>query len=244
MNFAEPSRDSYTARETYAWPTIWVLNGATVATANVQLVIGVPQNSTGGLTAGNIGSAMLAASVLFTSPVLRAEIISDAATGAFGPDGKTPIMPVSQWYRDNLTYNSTTYVNRSWSFTGALEQMSIFSPSGSGDDVTRFTLKRTAAGTNSAVNVLDSYKKADDIKKLAYNWNPFHVDSTTDDAANTNWPSADVFHLALDFDDVPNNFLPVNVGDILELDLTLAQATASQKNFIVLSQVYNDAFSN
>jgi len=243
VNFAEPCRDSFLARELYAWPTTWIKNGTVVQTANIQMNIAVPNTTTAGLTRANINTTMSAGYQLMETPVIRGEVVFDAGTGVFDAQTGLPVMPGTQWYRDNLIYSSTNFMNRIWSFLGNINQMSIFSPDTSGDDVWKCTLKRTPVG-GSVTNIFDGSKKVRDGESLVYGWNPYHLGITTGDATGTNWHAADVFHLAMDFDDTPTNFLPFNQGDVLELDLTLYQATASQKNLIVISQVYNDMLTN
>jgi hypothetical protein len=114
-SFAEPSRDSYTAREAFAWPTFWQSGKK----AKVEAVIGIPAND--GITA----------------PVMRTEIVVD---NVYGPtaNGKD-VMPIVCWIRDTQDYAATLIRMRNWPFEGRLAQVSVFSPAM--DDVATFELK-------------------------------------------------------------------------------------------------------
>ena len=234
VNFAEPSRDTYSARAAFAWPTSWVnSSGKLVATANVQLEIGIPANST---VAGT--SSMTSGGQLLINPAVRAEIVTDLVTGPFASDGVTPIMPITHWYRQFETYTGTTVQIRKFPFVGNLSQMSVFSPNGSGDDCTTVQIQK-----NNAF-VFNSSKKINDDTNLQYEWNYNHLGTSSGDLAGTNWPAADVTHVAQDFDDDPTSWLPIGASDILELDIILAQATASNKSLLILSQVWRDALAS
>ena len=233
VNYAEPSRDSYTARSAFAWPTSWVnAAGTIIATAQVQLEIGIPQNSTVAST-----SVMTSNGLLFTGPAVRAEIITDNVSGPLDSTGK-PVMPIVHWYRQIETYTGTSVQVRKFPFIGNLSQVSIFSPNGSGDDATVLQIQKNNQ------NVLLSGKRINDDTNIVYFWNTGHLGTTAGDLTGTNWPAADVTHVAQDFDDDPTSWLTIGSGDILELDLTLAQATASNKNLVLLSQVWRDALAS
>ncbi len=181
LNFAEPSRDSYAARAFFGVPTIWLdrTSGATVKTAKVQFSLTVPGAST---VASYVPTTSMATGKYnIKSPAYRAEVVYDkGASGPFVGDdlvngqwvqGKnsttTPMLPLTHFYRLNIGYSSTTPVIRGadLSFTGALQQMSIFSPNASGDDVTTYQFKKNGD------TKLDSSKQADDLLKNNNDWN-------------------------------------------------------------------------
>jgi hypothetical protein len=114
--FAEPSRDSYTARDSFAWPTLW----ASGRVAKIQVKLSVP---------ANVGVA---------NPVMRATHIYDNVLGPVvsGNDA----MPITHWYRDTETYSGTAVPVQKWPFqAGALQQVTVFCPAN--DDVATFQVK-------------------------------------------------------------------------------------------------------
>lgn len=229
QNFAEPSRDSYAARQAFAWPTSWVLNGQIVKTATIGVDLSIPSQSTA-LSAMGTGLYNLA------NPAIRAEIITDTSTGSFGPDKVTPVMPVTHWFRDTQVYSSTSKTIRDWAFYGVVQQMSFLCPSA--NDILTFNLKK------NNVTLIDTSKAVNDTKNLDYGWNSGHINTSSGDLAGINWPAADSMHLALDFDDDPTSALVRNNGDILELNLNLTYSSiAASPNIVVISQVWRDALS-
>lgn len=146
--FAEPSRDSYTAREAFAWPTLW----ASGRTAKIQFVIGVPANA---------GVA---------TPVMRATHIYDLVTGPVNPTTKADMMPLTMWYRDSETYAGTNVVLQNWPFaSGNLQQLQIFCPAG--DDVATFTFK------GDSTTLSEGDKAGLDNDNNNYNWNSAGVNA-------------------------------------------------------------------
>jgi hypothetical protein len=114
--FAEPFRDSYTAREAFAWPTLWASGNQ----AKIQFQIAIP---------ANVGIA---------NPVLRATHVYD---NILGPviNGKDAML-LTHWYRDTQTYAGVAVPIQDWPFqAGALQQVTVFSPAG--DDVATFQVK-------------------------------------------------------------------------------------------------------
>ena len=224
VNFAEPSRESYTARQAFAWPTSWA-NGQR---AKIQFEIGVPNNT-------NITLATMATGkAFFTNPVIRAEEVIDYVTGPVDSTGKA-IMPITHWFRQPESYGGTNPVIRKFPFTGILQQSTIFSPA-STDYVTGYEIKLNnspqAKGTLASRGVLNG----------DYAWNNTAQMSV---ATNGTVTASTQFDLAFDFDDdaSPTNSLPVGGNDILEYNLTLAAASATNKTLTILSQVYRDALA-
>jgi len=227
--FAEPSRDSYTARQAFGWCTQWLRPGATssdnptlVKKANIQIKAVVAPGAPAALTA----------------PAIRAYQVTDNVSGPFAPvsggtapDYTKPIMPVTHWFRDTAVYNGVNIVKRDWPWIGALQQLSLFCPAG--DDVTFLTLLK------NTVKVFDGTKGQNDFDNLRWGWNAGYGAGT----ANLNYLAADSLHLALDFDDDPTSAMNSADGDIVELDLTLNQAVAANKVIYLVSQVWRDAFS-
>jgi hypothetical protein len=118
--FAEPFRDSYTAREAFAWPTKW----ASGRTCKIQIALSIPANA---------GVA---------NPVARATHSYDNVLGPVinGADS----MPITHWYRDTETYSGTAVPIETWPFqSGSLQQINIFSPAG--DDVATYEVKGDGA---------------------------------------------------------------------------------------------------
>ena len=243
VNLSEPYRDSYTARAAFAWPTSWqsvataTTPSAVIGTANVQFDIAIPNTSTAGLTTANFATTFLAGNQLITGYTVRAEIITDTVTGPLNANG-VPMMPITHWYRQSETYNNTTPVITRWPFLGNLAQSSIFSPNGSGDDVL------SIAVLFNSKYIVNTSKKGNDLLNLSYDWNAGHTLTTAGDVAGTNWPAADVLHLAFDFDDNPKAWLPYDGSKPLEFDITLTQVTAAVKNLIFVHQVWRDALTS
>jgi hypothetical protein len=239
VNLSEPYRDSYTARAAFAWPTSWVSakTGAVIGTANVQWDIAIPATTTSGLTASNLSTTMTSASQLIINYAVRAELVQDTGTGPLNTAGN-PVMMITHWYRQQETYNNTTPVITRWPFVGNFSQTSIFSPSGSGDDVVSLGVL-----LNNKY-MLNTSKKGNDLLKLSYAWNSGHLQTTAGDVAGANWPAADVFHVAFDFDDNPKAWLGYDGSVPLEFDITLAQVTAATKVLIMVHQVWRDALTS
>jgi hypothetical protein len=203
INFAEPARESYTAREAFAWPTAWK-SGKTAA---VQLEIGVPNNS-------------VAATSLFENWVIRAEEIIDFATGPV-INGKDA-MPLNHFYRQLETYSGTTPSIRKWPYEGSLLQVSIFN--NEADYITGFEVKRDDVG------ICKGTKYGNDRDNVRCGWYSTGI-------------SAGRLDLAFDFDDDPMNGLPVAQANVLELNLTLAAAAATNKTLTLINQVIRDALA-
>ena len=239
VNLSEPYRDSYSARASFAWPTSWVdpVSGAVIGTANVQWDIGIPNTSTAGLTAANFSTTFAAGNQLITGYTVRAEIVTDQGTGPISTTG-TPIMPVTHFYRQSESYNNTSPVVRKWPFLGQLSQTSIFSPNGSGDDVTAVQIL-----LNSKY-IVNTNKQGNDLLNLSYGWNAGHTQTTAGDVSGTNWPAADVVHIAFDFDDNPLSWVGFDGSVPLEYDLGLAQVTAATKNLVFIHQVWRNALQS
>ena len=114
--FAEPFRDSYTAREAFAWPTQW----ASGRTSKIQIVASIP---------ANVGIA---------NPVMRATHVYDTVLGP--TINGTDAMPITHWYRDSETYSGTNVPIQQFPFkTGSLQQVNIFCPAG--DDIATYQVK-------------------------------------------------------------------------------------------------------
>lgn len=258
INFNEPSRDSYAARQFFGLPTRWNdNNGNTVATAKVQLQLTIG----GPATVANYVplTSMATGKYNLKNPAFRAEIVvDDGASGPFVGDqivngvyvhpagaGYTqPMLPMTHWYRVQEQYTSTTptILKNNQSLVGAVQQISIFSPNGSGDDVLTFQYKTNVNG--ATVTKLDTSKRVNDLLKLDNGWNPARIGSNSGDIAGTNWPQADVFHLAFDYDDNPLNAEILNFGTLSEFDIILTQNTATNKILDCIVQLYRDALTS
>jgi len=107
-HFAEPTRDSYKARQAFALPTSWS-NGKTVSVEQWLNVLA---------TAG------------ISNVVIRAEEVIDTVLGQYSkPNDPTSaiVLPMTHFFRSPEIYTSTKLQIRDWPFTGVLQQMSIFS---------------------------------------------------------------------------------------------------------------------
>lgn len=239
--FAEPARDSYTARKAFSWPTAWNNKaiGAYPAnyTAELQAVISIPSDSS------------------LSNPVVRSEMIvdtrlgalvgaaGDRSTGVIGSDllalagipapaVGTPIMPVTHWYRFSFAYGGTDVQVRGtdWPFTtGSLQQLSAFCQSG--DDITNYQVLLDTAIRRKTT------KASNDDMNIKWGWN----DSYGAGTAGIDYVADDVMHMAFDFTDDPADALSTATYKTLELDLTLSQAAASNKNIIFVAQFYRNA---
>lgn len=258
INFDEPSRDSYAAKQFFGIPTIWInAQGNQVATAKLQLQFVVPGAST--VTNFVALTAMATGKYNLKNPAWRAEIVvDDGVSGPFkgdtiangswqhttATDYTTPILPMTHWYRIQEAYTSTTpaILKNNQQLVGAMQQISFFSPLGSGDDILTFQFKTNVTG--QTVTKLDTSKTTDDLRKLDLGWNSARINTSSGDIAGTTWDQADVFHLAFDADDNPLNAEPFNSGMLSEFDLVLVQNTAANKQIVCMCQIYRDALTS
>jgi hypothetical protein len=150
--FMEPSRDSYTAREAFAWPTKW----ASGKTAEVKFVYTL------------LATAEAAG---YSNLVMRAEHDFDNVLGPV-VNGKDA-MYVTHWYRFDEDYSSTKVTVEKWSYPlddeGQLQQLDVFSPAG--DDVATFEYK------GDEVVLKTGSKATIDINATRYGFNPLGVNA-------------------------------------------------------------------
>ena len=142
VNFAEPSRSTFSDREKFAWPTAW----ASGRTAKIQIKLAI------------------AAAAGCASPIVTCKESVDYQLGPVDPTSKKDSMPITMWYRQEETYGGLTPVIRKWSFKGLVQQMSIFSQTG--DEVQNAKLK---LGTGV---IFDDVKASVDKLQDENNWNP------------------------------------------------------------------------
>ena len=221
----DPSRDSYTSRQAFAWPTQWVnAAGQVVQQVAVQIQLAVPANA---------GMA---------TPIIRAEETFDFVNGPYaktitGANGlRTPdytsnrIMPVTFWYRQPETYAGTALVIKKFPFSvGSLQQTTVFCQAG--DDVGTMQVKIA----NQIV--FDRSKISNDDDNQSFDWNPSYGAGT----AGVNYLNADMFDCAFDYNDDPTTALPQAALSQLEYDVNLTQAAAGNKTIYFVSQVYASA---
>jgi hypothetical protein len=199
--FAEPLRDSYTAREAFAWPTLW----PTGRRAKIQIVLS---------TLAPDG---------FDNLAIRAEQVYDLV---FGPtiNGKEA-MPITHFYRDNITYASTNVMIDKFPFAfpgRSLQQFSLFCPTD--DDVATFEIK------GDKTTIKQGTKATSDNEADRYGCNP---DGVNDDR----------FDYLFDFTDDPTDALRLSDYNKLSIKLGLTQAAADNKDIVAIYQVYEDAFA-
>lgn len=229
--FSEPSRDSYTARQAFAWPTSW--NNAAIGnypanyTANIQLQIGVPSDAS--LTNQAIRAEMMVDTI--QGPVVDANLATILTRAGINvPPVGTPIMPVTHWYRFPEDYSSTAIAIRKWPFTGgSVQELDLFSPAG--DDVAKYQIL-----TDNAIKRTTT-KSSNDQENISWGWSENYGAGT----AGINYLAADMINIAFDFDDDPGSALSTATFGTLELDLTLTQAAAANKAITFLAQVYRNA---
>jgi len=229
--FSEPTRDSYTARKAFAWPTSWankaIGNFPANYTAHIQLAIGVPNDAS------------------LTNPAMRAEYMADAVQGPLvdanlaallqnagisAPAVGTPIMPVTHWYQFPEDYSSSALVIRKWPFAGGtIQEIDLFCQAG--DDVTAFTVL--------ADNVIKRKTTKSSAHQLneAWGWNTGYGAGM----AGIDYVFADKATIPFDFDDDPASALSTADFSTLELDITLNQAVAANKSITFIAQVYRNA---
>lgn len=250
---AEPTRDSYTARKSFSWPTRWgnsAVGGFPANyTCNIQAAVGVPQASTqAGVTLSNPAmrfEAMydaklgpIVGAVGGTAPgVIGSDILAaigiPAGAGTSSPVG-APIMPITQFYRWSVPYGSVAVQVRGtdWPFNkGSLQQLSLFMPTDQPDYIQGVQLLLDTAfkvKTNKA-----------SIEKMnrAWGWSELYGAGT----AGNDYVAASALHLALDFSDDPSDSLTSVSYTTLELDLTLSQAASANKQIIAIAQFYRNA---
>jgi|GEM_PF-3956179 len=147
-HFAEPTRDSYKARQAFALPTSWA-NGRTVSVEQwlaVNACPGVP-----GATAG------------LSNVVIRSEEVIDTIQGAINKDGSISL-PMTHFFRSPEIYTSTKLQIRDWPFTGVLQQLSVFAGA-VGDNVAHALMK-----ADGVVKLDQDAPTIDDMSK-DYGWN-------------------------------------------------------------------------
>lgn len=244
--FAEPSRDSYQARQAFAWPTQW--NNAAIGnykanyTAQIQIQVAIPAGGgVPGATAGlsspamraemmvdNLAGALVAAAGTRANGQIATDVLS--AAGITPPAVGTPIMPITHWYQFPEDYASTAIVIRDWPFAGGtVQQMDLFCQSG--DDVASYVVL-----TDNSIK-RKTTKASNDQENIGWGWNNSYGNGT----AGINYVAADLLSLAFDFDDDPGSALSTAAFNTLELDLTLTQAAAGNKSIVFLAQVYRNA---
>ena len=237
--FAEPSRDSYQARQAFAWPTQWnngaVGNYKANYTAQIQIQVAVPNQAAltspairAEMMVDNMAGALVAAAGTRASGQIGTDVL--AAAGITAPAVGSPIMPVTHWYQFPEDYSSTAIVIRDWPFSGGtIQQMDLFCQSG--DDVAAFTVL-----TDNTIK-RKTTKASNDQENVGWGWNSAYGAGT----AGINYVAADLLSLAFDFDDDPGSALSTAAFNTLELDLTLTQAAAGNKSIVFLAQVYRNA---
>ncbi|MDD5139394.1 MAG: hypothetical protein PHY43_03920 [Verrucomicrobiales bacterium] len=198
VNFAEPSRILNADREKFAWPTAW----ASGRTAKIQIKLKVP------VVAGVV------------NPVITAQESIDFVLGPV-VNGKDSL-PMTAWVRQPEIYAGLNPAIRKWSFTGLIQQMTIFCQPN--DDVLKAVIK------NGNAIIFDETKIGFDLLCDRHNWN----------AAGKN---ADRCDIAADYTDNPGDVLQVQDGVLFELKLQLSAAAAANKTLVILSQVYLDALA-
>ena len=228
---SEPSRDSYTARQAFAWPTSW--NNAAIGgypanyTANISLQIGVPSDAS--LSNQAVRAEMMVDTI--KGPVVDTNLATLLANAGINPPPLgTPIMPVTHFYRFPEDYSSTALAIRKWPFTGgSIQELDLFCQVG--DDVAKYQVL-----TDNAIK-RNTSKASNDMENVAWGWNSAYGAGT----AGINYLSADLLAIAFDFDDDPGSALSTATFGTLELDLTLTAASAANKSITFLAQVYRNA---
>jgi hypothetical protein len=208
-HFAEPCRDSYKARQAFALPTSWS-NGKTVSVEQWLQVLA---------TAG------------ISNVVIRAEEVIDTVQGAYAKKlangqydtASAIVLPMTHFFRQPEIYTSTKLQIRDWSFSGVLQQLSIFG-AGNGDNVAHVLLKA------DGVVKWDQDAATIDAMNQDYGWNFGNF-------------TAAVKHLAMDFDDDPTSAFPFDAYKTVELTVTLSQATANS-SLEIIAQVWRDALAS
>ena len=204
INFAEPSRSTFADREKFAWPTSW----ASGQTAKVQIKLFVPAN------------AGVANPVITAIESIDYQLGPTIAATATSPARDS--MPITSWVRQEEIYGGLKPVIRKWSFTGLLQQMSIFCQAG--DDVAKAKVK-----SGTAI-IFDDPKGDVDLLCDRHGWNPAGK-------------SADRFDLAFDYSDNPADVARVDGVSLFELSLQLTNANAANKTLVLSTQVYLDALA-
>lgn len=242
--FAEPSRDSYQARQAFAWPTKW--NNAAVGnypanyTCNIQIQIAVPSAaalSNPAIRAEMMVDYQLGPVVAASGTRVAGQLGTDqlAAAGINPPPVGAPIMPITHWYQFAETYAGTAVVIRDWPFqTGSVQEIDIFCQQNitgtAGDDVASFTV------LTDNVILRKTTKASNDQENIGWGWNNSYGAGTP----GITYVAADLLSLAFDFDDDPASALSTANYNVLELDLTLTQAAAPNKTMTFIAQVYRN----
>jgi hypothetical protein len=236
---SEPSRDSYQARQAFAWPTQWnnkaVGNFPANYTADIQVQLGVPTSASISGTAmraemmvDNIAGSLVAAAGGTAPGQIGTDIL--ALAGITAPAVGSPCMPVTHFYTFPEDYSSTALAIRKWPFTGGtIQELDLFCQAG--DDVASFVVL-----TDNTIKRKTS-KNSNDMMNLGWGWNRNYGNGT----AGINFVAADLLSLAFDQDDDPGSALSTATFNTLELDLTLTQAAAGNKSITFVAQVYRNA---
>jgi len=153
--FMEPSRDSYTAREAFGWPTLW----ASGRRMPIKFIL------------------TLLAPAGYANLAIRGEHVYDRALGPV-VNGKDA-MYITHWYRSDENYSSTNVTIEKWPFPldddGQLQQVSVFSPAG--DDVATFEYK------GDEVVVKTGSKTTIDNEANRFGFNPLGINADRFDLA-------------------------------------------------------------
>ena len=200
INFAEPSRSTFADREKFAWPTAW----ASGRTAKVVVKLKVPANA--GVTA----------------PVITCQESVDYVLGPV-VNGKDS-MPITAWVRQEEVYAGLKPVIRKWSFTGILQQISIFSPTDQPDYIAKLKVK-----LGTAV-IWDGSKGDADYLCDRNQW-------------NVNGKAAGRYDFAADYGDNPGDAVNIDGSTLFEVSPTLTQAASANKTLVLINQVYQDAIA-
>lgn len=237
--FAEPTRDSYSARKAFGWPTVWnntaTGNFPANYTAKIGFVISIPSGSSLSnpamrceILTDNVTGALVTAAGSKAGPgMIPLDVL--AAAGIVGPNVGEPVMPITHWYKMNPNYSSTALSIFEWPFSGgSIQELDLFCQSG--DDVAKFDIQ-----LDNAIN-RNTTKASNDQLNLAWGWNSAYGSGT----AGINYPAADLCSIAFDFTDDPGDALSTANFRKLQLDLTLTDAAASNKTIPIIAQVYRN----
>jgi hypothetical protein len=185
----------------FSWPTLWA-SGRKVA---ISIELSVPSNA---------GIA---------NPVVRANENFDYTLGKLDSGGND-VMPITQWYLDPQSYSSVNFSLRDWPYQGIVQQITVFSPNGSNDNV----------GTGQIIGDQDiKFSGAKAELDKVYNDSKFNAAGIL--------PGMTDF--VFDYTDDPSDALDMRQFKTFQMNLTLTAAAAGQKTLNIVSQVFRDALA-
>lgn len=208
--FCEPWRDSYTARRFFGLPTAWA-DGKTV---DIQIAIKTP-------TTGYTSNPVIRCDEFLEFTLGPTAVPKGAAAGSKPVD----VLPMVNFWRINQNYSASQLQINQWGSTkGQLQQISIFGQAN--DYLQTYVLKCDNVPKRQTTKI------GNDNLSNRYDW------QASNNTLATPYDPLNVTHIAADVADDPMDWINYDAYKSVELDLTLSQAAAANKNLVLIVQAY------